>query len=172
MKQMKKEKQEKSKYAEYSGPGGWKTKAEGNNGRPAVDDIVRFKKRVVKQDNGCEVWNGPVNAHERGLMQFQGRMMDVRHIAWIVAHRESPVGPVKRTCNTFKCVKASHLCITRSWNRRSERAFSDEDVRMIRKRYADGENTASISKDYPDASDHSVYCAGTHRTYKHVEDEQ
>lgn len=174
---MKRKKPFNPKYRNYSHNGRWASKHEGNKGRQAVDAVKRFKSRLTKLhgETGCWIWQGKMNKYGRGQITYtendSEKTVDVRKFSIYLDTQGEywPNSPVKAICGTYGCVNPKHLKEKKRTPKRAMRVFTDEDVRAIRQRFNVGhESLADIRQDYPDVSDHSIYCAATYRTYKKV----
>lgn len=146
-----------------------KRKYTGGVGKVKVDPEKRWQAKFHKEGR-CLVWNGTLNKAGRGTFYDGYAQIDAQTYAWKRAHHAYPDFPVVPQCGTRGCVNVAHLGPRRDKRSRTQEAFTENDVRAIRRRFDQGEPVASIAKDYP-ASESAVGNAARGRTYTWVKED-
>lgn len=69
----------------------------------------RFWERVKVQDNGCWIWQGPVNVAGYGVLGIGRRIKSSHRMAWTYANGDPGVLCVLHRCDTPRCCNPAHL---------------------------------------------------------------
>lgn len=64
-------------------------------------------------DTVCWPWAGACNRDGYGVVSFNGRIMLVHRVAWVLTFRQNIAGlKVRHTCPTHACCNPAHLTIS------------------------------------------------------------
>jgi len=134
------------------------------------------------KENDCYIWRG--GKHEQGyaMMRYNGEMRTVHSVMAELKYGERPTKytgtRATRTCGNKLCVNPDHIIIEKSSDikrRRyhcKNRKLTQEQVREVRKRYAEGEWGIGmrLAKEY-NVSHNTIYATVNNKLYKEIPDE-
>lgn len=148
--------------------------------------VERFMSKVDKQDNGCWLWNAGVFGSGYGAFGLNGSVVSAHRAAWIIFRGELPAGiHVLHDCDVKLCVNPEHLHLgtnsdnlKEAYDRELRHArkgadhfksrLTDDVVREVRQKHAEGNVTyEALSKQYG-ISNQSMRDAIIGKTWKHV----
>lgn len=141
-------------------------------GKTAVSPEERWKSKIAtRPELDCQLWKGKHNKYNRSTF-YAGRVQwDTMDYAWFLHYGESPGYPLERICGNKRCVYWAHLREKKQTkSTRQQVSLDKESVIEIRRRYRAGEKIKMIAKEWPEASEQSVYLAAVGKTYKWVTD--
>ena len=120
---------------------------------PKPTRIENFWGKVAKSD-GCWLWTGVTLNFGHGWLTYAGKKWVASRFSWFLANGPIPDGQcVLHRCDVPACVRPSHLFLGTQTDNMQDRAakghypkgethqwakLSEDDVRFIRKRYAEG----------------------------------
>ena len=155
-----------------------------------IDSVIeRFWKNVRKEDDHW-LWTAATDQHGYGclMVKVQGkpkRMWKAHRVSYLLHHGHLPDGPiVLHECDQPACVKPECLFlgtqidnirdmdakgrrrVGRGEHSRSHKV-TDEQVREIRRRFAQGEHYLTLSNAYG-ISNQSMYAIVKRQTWRHV----
>jgi hypothetical protein len=143
-----------------------------------LEDVLERTELV----NNCLVWTGATHRQGYGMMRQAGEMRTVHSVVAELKYGERPTKyngtRVTRTCGNKLCVNPDHIVIEESSKikrRRyhcKNRRLTQEQVREVRKRYAEGEwgIGRKLAKEY-NVSHNTIYATVYNRLYKEIPDE-
>lgn len=135
-------------------------------GRTAVDPLKRWNAKIKKDPASvCEVWQGKHTQYGRSTFFADRAQYDTRDYSWFLHYETWPTAPLERTCKTFGCVFWRHLREKTEKIRRVASTFDKDDVIEIRQRADRGEPIKLIAKEWPTASEQTVYLCARRKTY-------
>lgn len=127
---------------------------------------VRFWDKVdVIDDEACWLWNAATNSRGYGSFGLRGRVLSAHRVAYVIVHGcDVPTGDVIRhLCHRKSCVNPAHLATGSHADNAQDTVhaglssrgvsnprakLTDDMVREMRQRVADGETFASVSRDF------------------------
>ena len=136
----------------------------------------------TKLEGNCMIWQGGKHRQGYGMMRQRGEMRTVHSVIAELKYGERPTKytgtRATRTCGNNLCVSPEHVIIEESANikrRRyhcKNRKLTQEQVREIRKRFAEGGWSIGtiLSKEYG-VSSYVIYATVSNRLYKELPDE-
>ena len=134
------------------------------------------------KENDCNIWRGGKHKQGYAMMRYNGEMRTVHSVIAELKYGERPTKyngtRVTRTCGNKLCVNSDHIIIKKSSDiqrRRyhcKNRRLTQEQVREVRKRYAEGEwgIGRKLAKEY-NVSHSTIYATVYNRLYKEMPDE-
>lgn len=152
-----------------------------------ANEVERFWRRVARRgESECWEWSGSRHPHGHGYVVLRGKVSYAHRKAWELANgRTVPAGmSVCHKCDNPPCCNPAHLFIGTHQENMADAAakgramrgerhvyakLSDENVREIRRRYANGEGVCHLARVY--GVYHGAITKIVHRTgWKHVAD--
>jgi hypothetical protein len=136
----------------------------------------------TKREGNCMIWQGGKHRQNYGMMRQRGEMRTVHSVVAELVYGERPTKyngtRVTRTCGNRLCVSPEHVIIEESSKvkrRRyhcKNRKLTQEQVRDIRKRYAEGEWGIGtiLAKEYG-VSSYVLHATVSNRLYKEIPNE-
>ena len=143
-----------------------------------LDDILER----TEPENDCLIWTGATHRQGYAMMRQAGEMRTVHSVVAELKYGERPTKydgtRVVRTCDNKLCVSPDHVIIeqtanlTRKRYHCKNRKLTQEQVREVRKRYAEGEwgIGQKLAKEYG-VSTYVIYATVSNRLYKELPDE-
>jgi hypothetical protein len=136
----------------------------------------------TERDGDCMIWQGGKHRQGYAMMRQEGEMRTVHSVIAELVYGERPTKyngtRVTRTCGNNLCVSPEHVIIEQSANLRRKRyhcknrKLTQEQVRDVRKRFAEGEWGIGtiLAKEY-NVSTYVIYATVSNRLYKELPDE-
>jgi len=136
----------------------------------------------TKRDGDCMIWQGGKHRQGYGMMRQRGEMRTVHSVVAELKYGEKPTKyngtRATRTCGNKLCVSPEHVIIEESSKIKRKRyhcvnrKLTQEQVREIRKRYAEGEWGIGmrLAKEY-NVSQNTIYATINNKLYKEIPDE-
>lgn len=146
--------------------------------------LQRFEKKYIPEPNsGCWLWTGSVDLRGYGKIGIDYKTVTATHAA-----HELFIGPVAEgshvlhTCDTPACVNPQHLYVGTHWDNMADKVrrgrsrkgsehplvkLTENDIRMIRHRFAAGEHRGVLANAY-NISRGNVYAIAERRTWRHL----
>jgi hypothetical protein len=136
----------------------------------------------TERDGDCMIWQGGKHRQNYGMMRQRGEMRTVHSVVAELVYGYKPDKyhgeRVVRTCDNNLCVSPDHVIIeqtanlTRKRYHCKNRKLTQEQVREIRQKYAEGSwgIGSRLAKEY-NVSSYVIYATVSHRIYKELPDE-
>jgi hypothetical protein len=136
----------------------------------------------TESDGDCMIWQGGKHRQGYGMMRQRGEMRTVHSVIAELVYGYKPDKyhgeRVVRTCDNNLCVSPDHVIIEQSANLTRKRyhcktrLLTQEQVREIRKKYAEGSwgIGSRLAKEY-NVSSYVIYATVSNRLYKELPDE-
>ena len=136
----------------------------------------------TERDGDCMIWQGGKHRQGYGMMRQRGEMRTVHSVIAELVYGYKPDKyhgeRVVRTCDNNLCVSPDHVIIEKSANLTRKRyhcktrLLTQEQVREIRKKYAEGSwgIGSRLAKEY-NVSSYVIYATVSNRLYKELPDE-
>jgi hypothetical protein len=125
-----------------------------------------FWSRVDKRGpDECWPWVGPLDANGYGCFTLDGEPLLAHRVSFVIHYRRDPLPLARHTCHWTRCVNPRHLlegdwianyhdsaALIRATRPRGTQHWkaklTDDEVRTIRRRRADGETLVVIAADF------------------------
>jgi len=136
----------------------------------------------TERDGDCMIWQGGKHRQGYGMMRQRGEMRTVHSVVAELVYGYKPDKyhgeRVVRTCDNNLCVSPDHVIIeqtanlTRKRYHCKNRKLTQEQVREIRQKYAEGSwgIGSRLAKEY-NVSTYVIYATVSNRLYKELPDE-
>lgn len=136
----------------------------------------------TERDGDCMIWQGGKHRQGYAMMRQAGEMRTVHSVIAELKYGERPTKyngtRVTRTCGNKLCVNPDHIIIQKSSDIKRKRyhcknrRLTQEQVREVRKRYAEGEwgIGRKLAKEY-NVSHNIIYATVYNRLYKEIQNE-
>jgi len=133
----------------------------------------------TERDGDCMIWKGGQHRQGYGMMRQRGEMRSCHSVVAELKYGYKPDKyhgeRVTRTCDNKLCINPDHIIIEKSSDikrRRyhcKDRKLTQEQVREVRKRYAEGEwgIGQQLAKEY-NVSSYVIYATVSNRLYKEL----
>lgn len=132
---------------------------------------------------GCQIWMAGVNSQGYGQLSLNSKTAKAHRVSYAEEHGEIPEGMnVLHFCDTPACINPDHLFLgtldennkDRNQKQRQARGEShacalltEEDIPIIKQRYADGDSIAAIARRYS-MSHGAIWKVVNGITWRHV----
>lgn len=149
-------------------------------------EIERFWSRVDRSagPDGCWLWTASVGSHGYGDIRFKHGHYTAHRLSLMLALGEAfdESKFVCHACDNRRCVNPTHLWLGTTAQNMQDAARKDrtahgerchyhklteDDVRVIRRRHADGEAQAALAREYG-LHPNTIHYAINRRTWKRV----